>query len=153
MSNVKAGEAGVVEACPHCGQKNRIPYDKLTSSATCGACKADIPPVAAPIDIESEAAFDRLLASSTMPVVVDYWAPWCGPCRMVAPELEKVAKSAAGSFVVAKVDTQALPNLGARARVQSIPAMVGFDKGKEVTRTVGARPAPAIEAFVRQAIG
>jgi len=153
MSNVKANETGVIEACPSCGKKNRIPFEKLSATATCGSCGTDIPAVAAPIDIESEAAFDRLLASSTMPILVDYWAPWCGPCRQVAPEFEKVAKSASGRYVVAKVDTQSLPSLGARARVQSIPSMVVFDKGKEVSRTVGARPAAAIDAFVRDAVG
>lgn len=152
MSGIRANETGVIEACPKCGKKNRIPFDKLTAAATCGSCQADIPAISAPIEIESEAAFDQLMAGSTVPVVVDYWAPWCPPCRAVAPEFEKVARAADGQYVVAKVDTQSLPGLGARARVQSIPAMVVFDGGKEISRTVGARPAAAIDAFVREAV-
>jgi thioredoxin 2 len=153
MSSVKASETGVIETCPKCGQKNRIPFDKLGATAQCGQCHADIPPVQAPIDIESEAAFDNLLRGTSKPVIVDYWAPWCPPCRAVAPEFETVAKSAAGQLLVAKVDTQALPMLGARYRIQSIPAMVVFHNGKEVSRTVGARPASAIESFVKEAVG
>lgn len=152
MSNVKANESGVVEACPSCGQKNRVPFDKLGMAAQCGQCHAEIATVQSPIEIESEAAFDKLIAGASLPIIVDYWAPWCPPCRAVAPEFEKVAKSAAGQYLVAKVDTQALPGLGARSRVQSIPAMVVFEHGKEVGRTVGARPAQAIDAFVREAL-
>jgi thioredoxin 2 len=153
MSNVKASESGVVESCPKCNQKNRIPFDKLGEAAQCGNCHSEIPAVSAPIDVESEAAFDKLIRGASLPVIVDYWAPWCPPCRAVAPEFEKVAKSSTGRYVVAKVDTQSLPMLGARFRIQSIPAMIVFDHGKEVARTVGARPAAAIDAFVSEAIG
>jgi thioredoxin 2 len=96
--------------------------------------------------------FDALLESARLPIVVDFWAPWCGPCRMVAPELEKVAQAAAGEFLVVKIDTEALPDLGARFGVRSIPTMAVFGNGREVTRTAGARPAADIQAFVRQAL-
>src|SRR5262249_21364968 len=100
----------------------------------------------------SAEAFDALVRESPLPVVVDFWAPWCGPCRMVAPELEKVARRASGSYVVAKVNTDAVPELGDRYRVQSIPTMAVFRGGSEVTRTSGARPAEAIEQFVHAAL-
>jgi thioredoxin 2 len=104
-----------------------------------------------PIEIESEADFDRLIHSAAVPVVVDYWAPWCGPCRMVAPELVKVAARAGGRFIVVKVNTDALNELGQRLRIRSIPTLAVFSGGREVARTTGARPAAAIEAFVAQA--
>jgi len=85
-------------------------------------------------------------------VVVDFWAPWCGPCRMVAPEIARVAASRAGQWLVAKVNTEELPDLGARLRIQSIPMMAVFQNGREVSRTVGARPAAAIEEFVSTAV-
>lgn len=85
-------------------------------------------------------------------MVVDFWAPWCGPCRAVAPELEKVARAAAGEFLVVKVNTDALPDVSERFRIRSIPTMAVFRGGSEVTRTAGARPAADIQAFVRQAL-
>jgi thioredoxin 2 len=85
-------------------------------------------------------------------VVVDFWAPWCGPCRMVAPELVKVAASNAGRYLVVKVNTDELPELGDRFAIRSIPTMAVFADGREVARTAGARPAADIEAFIRQAV-
>src|SRR4029077_5211843 len=94
-----------------------------------------------------------LLRESALPVLVDFWAPWCGPCRMVAPEMSKVAERNAGRFLVVKVNTDVDQRVGAEHRIQSIPTMAVFRGGKEVARTMGARPAAQIEGFVRQAIG
>jgi thioredoxin 2 len=105
-----------------------------------------------PVEVPDAQAFDAFIAQSTLPIVVDFWAPWCGPCHMVAPEIAKVAKSNAGRFVVAKVNTDAVEELGDRLMIRSIPTMAVFAKGREVARTAGARPAPDIEAFIRSAL-
>src|SRR5207302_8488263 len=96
--------------------------------------------------------FDRLVAQASLPTVVDYWAPWCGPCRMVAPEVQKVAARQAGRMIVVKVNTDELSDLGQRFGIRSIPTMAVFAGGKEVGRTAGARPAEDIEAFVHQSV-
>jgi thioredoxin 2 len=152
MNNTRLDDKGVVVTCPQCGQKNRTPYERLGEQGVCGKCKADLAPPTDPIDVDSEAHFDRLVGDSALPALVDFWAPWCGPCRMVAPEMAKVAAHARGKFIVAKVDTQALPALGQRLGVQSIPTMAVFHRGRELSRTMGARPAASIEVFVKAAL-
>ena len=97
-------------------------------------------------------AFDAVTSHSVLPVVVDYWAAWCGPCRMVAPELEKIASQHAGDFLVVKVRPERLPELSARYHIQSIPMLAVFHRGHEKARTVGARPAKDILAFIHQAL-
>jgi thioredoxin 2 len=146
-------DKGVVAVCPSCGQKVRTSYERLGQGVRCARCKADISPPDSPVDVPSAAFFEALVSSSALPVVVDYWAPWCGPCRMVAPELRKIAAKRRGEIVVAKVDTEALPALAARFQIQSIPTMALFAGGREVSRTIGARPAAGIEAFIDAALG
>lgn len=151
MTGTQVDERGVIVACPSCGRRNRRPFD--ARDARCAACKASLPLPAEPIEIPSAAAFDALVKSSALPVVVDFWAPWCGPCRMVAPEIARVAAANAGRYVVVKVNTDELPELGERYGIRSIPTMAVFAGGREVARTAGARPAPEIEAFVARSAG
>jgi len=151
MASLQLDEKGVLTTCPHCGQKNRIAYEKLGHTARCGQCKQDVRADAMPLEVGSTADFDRLVSHSAVPVVVDYWAPWCGPCRFVAPELEKVARRADGRFLVVKVNTDVLDELGTRHGIRSIPTLAIFKSGREVTRTTGARPAADIERFIAQA--
>ena len=141
---------GLVIACPACGQKNRLAYERLADSLRCGKCKQAISAPSTPIDVHSSEDFDRLVAHASLPIVVDYWAPWCGPCRMVAPEVQKAAARQAGRMIDVKVNTDELSDLGQRFGIRSIPTMAVFAGGKEVARTAGARPAEQIEAFVQQ---
>jgi thioredoxin 2 len=151
MATADFDDRGIIMTCPECGQKNRLLYSRLGDSVQCGRCKKKLSAPAAPIEIGRSPDFDRLIASASIPVVVDYWAPWCGPCRMVAPELQKVAARQAGRFLVVKVNTDALSDLGERFGIRSIPTLAVFAGGREVARTAGARPAADIEAFVEQA--
>jgi thioredoxin 2 len=140
---------GIIVTCANCGQRNRIPFGR---EAKCGKCGATLGSPAEPVEIPSAEAFDALVTSAKEPVVVDFWAPWCGPCRAVAPELVKVARANAGRWLVVKVNTESLPELGDRFQIRSIPTMAVFADGKEIARTAGARPAGDIEAFVRQSV-
>src|SRR4051812_37777888 len=95
-----------IRACPACGTRNRIPAARLTAQARCASCKAGLPPLATPLEVD-ETAFDEIVATSPLPVLVDFWAEWCGPCRMVAPEVKELARELAGRALVLKVDTEA----------------------------------------------
>jgi thioredoxin 2 len=152
MSGLQTDATGIVTTCPACGQKNRIPYARLGTTGTCGKCGADLPAIATPVTVADTAHFDALTAASPVPVLVDFWATWCPPCRAVAPELEKVARNQAGRLIVAKVSTEELPALSGRFGIQSIPTLAVFSGGRETARTAGAMPAASIEAFVRDAV-
>jgi thioredoxin 2 len=143
-------ERGIILSCPSCSQRNRVAYGHIGKCRKCGAA---LPPAAEPIEVPSVQAFDALVQSSKLPVVVDFWAPWCGPCRAVAPELVRVAASTSGQYVVVKVNTDELPDLGDRFTIRSIPTMAVFADGRELARTAGARPAADIEAFIKQSVG
>jgi thioredoxin 2 len=148
---VDMDDRGIVVACQSCGKKNRLAYERLGDAVKCGQCKEPIETIREPIEMHSSADFDRLVAKSSIPVVVDYWAPWCGPCRMVAPELQKVAVRQAGQALVVKVNTDELADLGQRFAIRSIPTLAVFAGGKEIARESGARPAAEIEAFIARA--
>jgi thioredoxin 2 len=144
---------GTVRTCPSCGKKNRILWSRLDKEARCGSCGTVLTPVAEPIAVDQGAEFEALLRESALPVLVDFWAPWCGPCKMVAPEIAKVAEKNAGRILVVKVNTDVDPAVGQKHRIQSIPTMALFEGGREVARVMGARPAAAIEGFVQQNLG
>jgi thioredoxin 2 len=136
----------MIVPCPSCSSSNRLPAARLGEKARCGSCKAPLLPLAHPLAVGSVEEFDELVRDVPVPVLVDFWASWCGPCRVVAPEMAKIAGQRAGQVVVAKVDTEALPAVAARFDIRSIPTMILFRGGKEARRLSGARPAGAIMA-------
>ena len=152
MASATFDDHGLIVICPACGQKNRLAYDRLGDAVRCGKCKQALTAPSSPLDVTSVADFDRLIANSSLPVVVDYWAPWCGPCRMVAPELQKVASRRSGRAIVIKVNTDQLTELGERYGIRSIPTLAVFVDGREAARSVGARPADDIERVIDQAV-
>jgi len=125
-------------------------YEGLGKTFRCGQCQSELEPVGEPVDVHNEFAFDALISHSALPVLVDFWAPWCGPCKMVAPEIRKVATETAGRLLVAKVNTEEVPTLGQRFRVTAIPTMTLFRNGLEIARQAGAMPAPQIRKFIEQ---
>ena len=136
----------MIVECHACAKQNRLPAARLTDRARCAACKNGLLPAAHPIAVASAQDFDELIRDAAEPVLVDFWAAWCPPCRAVAPELERLAAARAGSVVVAKVDTEALPEVSARFGIRSIPTMILFRGGKEASRVSGAMPASQIAA-------
>jgi thioredoxin 2 len=152
MASARFDDRGVVVSCPSCGRPNRIAFGRLDKQAQCGQCRTAIPPVSVPVEVTDTASFDAALATSVLPLVVDFWAPWCGPCRMVAPELERLARATAGRWVIVKLNTDAHPDLAGRYRIQSIPTLAVMHRGREVARVSGARSAADIERFVTEAL-
>lgn len=141
---------GVKLACATCGQMNRVPKEKLSAGPKCGSCgDALITGKVAELDI---AAHDKATRGDELPLLVDYWAPWCGPCRMMAPEFAKAAKSLEGRARFAKINTQDHPKVSERLRIQGIPLLILYHKGREIGRLPGARPAADIARFVTDKI-
>ena len=136
----------MIVKCTKCATSNRLPAARMRDKANCAACKSSLLPLTHPVPITSKEDFDELLRDAPAPVLVDFWAAWCGPCRAVAPELDKIAGRRTRDVIVAKVDTDALPEVAARYGIQSIPTMIVFRGGSEADRLSGAMPASAIEA-------
>jgi thioredoxin 2 len=146
--SISADERGLVQACPNCGQRNRAVFEKLGQPFRCSKCKTELHLAGEPFDIESEAVFESLITGASLPVLVDFWAPWCGPCKMVAPEFGKVAASNVGKALIAKINVEQVPNLSARYSINSIPTMAVFKEGREIKRQSGAMPAASIQKFL-----
>jgi thioredoxin 2 len=144
-------DRGVVRTCEACGKKNRLLFARLGDPSRCGECKQPLTRPDAPIEVDTVSHFEALVQHASLPVVVDFWAPWCGPCRMVAPELARVAARQAGQILVVKVNTDALADLGERFGIRSIPTLAILSGGREVGRLSGARPAADIQAFINRA--
>ncbi len=140
-TSLRSDDRGVILSCPACGTTNRVAYSRLGDQGRCGTCKADLPPPSSPVEIAAQQSFANLVAQSSLPVIVDFWADWCGPCQMMAPEFAKAAAQAAGQMILAKVNTEQLPQVSATLRIQGIPAFILFKNGREAARTAGFQPA------------
>jgi thioredoxin 2 len=134
----------MIVECSSCRRPNRVPAARVNAKAKCAACKAALLPLDRPVAIGSAQEFEELIHDSPTQVLVDFWAAWCGPCLRVGPELEKLAGERVGRVVVAKVDTEALPDIAARFNIRSIPTMIVFRDGREADRLSGAMGASEI---------
>ena len=134
--------------CPHCLKVNRLPKKESYSKANCGECKNSMLS-AKPVEVDAD-KLGTFLANSDIPVVVDFWAPWCGPCLQMAPAFEEASQAISLQAQFIKVNTQEQETLGAQYRIESIPTLLIFKAGKEVDRVSGALSASRLQSWVRQ---
>ncbi|MGB3315701.1 MAG: thioredoxin TrxC [Albidovulum sp.] len=133
--------------CTACGQMNRFPTARLTAGPKCAVCGEKL--VSGKVAELDPSAHGKATKGDDLPILIDYWAPWCGPCRMMAPEFAKAAQALAGRARFAKINTQDFPAISQRLGIRGIPLLILWHRGREVARLSGARPAAEIEAFVR----
>ena len=139
--------------CPECGTKNKTPQEKIGQQAKCGECGASFTVstdrLASPMAI-TDATFSQEVLQSPVPVLVDFWAPWCGPCKMIAPALEELAKDYAGQIKIAKLNTDENQQTAAQHKIQGIPTLLFVKNGQIVEQLVGAVPKPTINSKIQQ---
>jgi len=131
--------------CPACGAVNRVPEARAGQPARCGRCRAPLGTAVAPVELTDE-SFETAVTASRVPVLVDCWADWCGPCHALAPTIDAVARAWAGRVVVGKLDVDANPGVARRFDIRGIPTLLFFKDGRLVDRVVGVQPRAAIEA-------
>jgi len=148
MDGVAPGTLNV--ACPHCHTANRVPAHRLGDAPKCGSCSGPLFG-GHPVEL-AEADFDRHLANTELPVVVDFWAPWCGPCRAMAPVYERAARELEPKVRLAKVNTDEAQALAARLDIRGIPTLAIFERGREVARTAGAMSLARFVEWVRASV-
>lgn len=147
------GENQLIIRCTKCGAKNRVPENRISESPKCGKCGTPLrlEVFDAPVNV-TDANFDREVMKSSVPVLVDCWAPWCGPCRAVAPILDDLAKIYRGRLKIAKINMDENPGTGSKYRIQSIPTMLFVKNGNLVDQVTGALPKEALEVRIKSFI-
>jgi thioredoxin 2 len=140
----------VIRNCPACGKPNRIPARHLSNAGRCGSWKSPLAPLSEPLDVDGD-TFTQVVAEATVPVLTDFWAEWCGPCRMAAPEVRELAREMAGKAIVLKVNTEENPQVAARFGVQSIPNFVVLRNGRVVFQRAGLAPRAEMRRWLEAA--
>ena len=136
--------------CPHCHAINRLPATRINDGAKCGKCKQTLF-AGQPLDL-THTSFNRHISKNDIPVVVDFWAPWCGPCKMMAPAFSEAASQMEPNARFAKVNTEEQQQIAAQFGIRSIPTLVVFKNGKEIARQAGAMDAATLQQWVRQVV-
>ena len=132
--------------CPFCAQLNRVDLDRVSDGPRCGSCGRPLL-IDRPVKVTSE-TFDAVLAGTDVPVLVDFYADWCGPCRIVAPVVDELAHARAGAVLVLKVDTDRTPGISERFGIRGIPTLIAFQGGREIGRHVGVARRAELDALV-----